>query len=97
MKTRPRETRRYYHDRLQRMLVEFPETGLVENKYLAIKLMLQKKYPQVMSSTSPDSMLKFLKDVVYVDRRIREATHGRQEKIKKMLSDQYLAEQDQFI
>lgn len=98
MKTRiSKEDKRYWHDRTMRLFNEFPEMQLTENRIMAHKMLIQKRYQQIIDGVSPDTILQFIKVIIHNDRKMRLYTQGLQDKIKKQLSDQYLVEQDQFI
>lgn len=94
---RSKESRVYWNDRLNRMLKQYPEMGLTENRVIALKGLLQKKYEHIMEAVSNETMKDFLRDTVYMNRKLRLETQGQQEEIKKLLSNQHLVEQDEFL
>jgi len=72
---------------LENLLQQFPEAGLVENRYRSLRVVLKKHWKFVETVDQKD-MINFLKDVVYLDRRIRLATEGQQDELKQQLSEE---------
>lgn len=75
---------------MSRLFKEFPQTKLVKNRYLTIKVMLQDKYPEVKENPR---MEKILKDAIWLDRKIRWATEGEEESLKQELADKFIEEE----
>lgn len=92
MKRRSKENIRYWNGRLKAMFIKFPETKKVEKRYEALKGLLQKKYDPIMESVSHETLLQFLRDTVYLDRKLRLETEGYQQEKKKILSQEYQLE-----
>lgn len=80
----------YWLKRMARLFKEFPDTKLVKNRYLTIKVMLQDKYPEVKENPR---MEKILRDAVYLDRKIRFMTEGEEESLKQELSEKFIEEE----
>lgn len=72
---------------LEELLQQFPESRLVENRYRSMRVVLKKHWKFVETVNQKD-MIEFLKDVVYLDRKIRLETEGEQEELKQQLSEE---------
>lgn len=70
-------------------LLKVKEARKVEMRYRVIRGALYKAYPNLITNTDRDLMLKFLKDVVYLDRQVRLLTEGEQKLEKEILSQDY--------
>ena len=68
----------YLKNRIQKAITIFPELALTENRITAIKAVLQKHYQSI--NGIPNELIK---DIAYVDRRMREATAKKQVELKK--------------
>lgn len=75
----------YLKNRIQKAITTFPELALTENRIVAIKAVLQKRYPSI--NAIPNELIK---DIAYVDRRFREATAKKQVELKKRLSREFI-------
>lgn len=80
----------YWLRRITRLFREFPNTKLVKNRYLTIKVLLQERYPEVKENPKIEKMLK---DAIWLDRKIRWATEGQEESLKQELSDKFIEEE----
>lgn len=72
---------------LQKVL-EIPEAHEVKNRYRTLRYALRGRWPQLVDSVSKESMCEFLKDVVYLDRKLRQMTEGEEKETKKVLSEE---------
>jgi len=70
-------------------ILKVKEARKVEMRYRVIRGALYKTYPNLITNTDRDLMLKFLKDVVYLDRQVRLLTEGEQKLEKEVLSQDY--------
>lgn len=70
-------------------LLKVKEARKVEMRYRVIRGALYKAYPNLITNTDRDTMLAFIKDVVYLDRQVRLLTEGEQELEKEILSQDY--------
>lgn len=74
-----------YKQNILKILKEQPKAGLVKNRHKFSALILSKEYPNLMKSVSPDTMLQFLQDHDYIERRIRDYTQGKEQELKDKL------------
>lgn len=70
---------------LDELLQQFPHAGLVENRYSSLRVVLRRHW-NFVSTVDQKDMETFLKDVVYLDRKIRQLTEGKQDKLKQQLA-----------
>lgn len=80
----------YWLKRMSRLFKEFPQTKLVKNRYLTIKVLLQEKYPTVKEDPKIEKMLK---DAIWLDRKIRWATEDSEQDLKQELADKFIEEE----
>lgn len=80
----------YWLRRITRLFREFPNTKLVKNRYLTIKVLLQERYPEVKENPKIEKMLK---DAIWLDRKIRWATEDSEHDLKQELSDKFIEEE----
>ena len=81
--TRRRNT---YKSELSAILARSEEAHKLENRYKVMAQLLAKEYPSLMTSTTKELMYEFLRDVVYIDRKIRLETEGESEDEKLELA-----------
>ena len=74
---------------LEEVLRNLPEAGLVRNRYRTLRMALNKKYTGIISNVSKPVMITFLRDVVYLDRKLRKLTEGKEEELKEELSEEF--------
>lgn len=84
---RTKQDSQYWLQRMARLFREFPNTKLVKNRYLTIRVMLQDKYPEVKENPR---MEKILKDAIWLDRKIRWMSEGFEEDLKIKLSNEFI-------
>lgn len=72
---------------LQKVL-EIPDAHEVKNRYRTIRYALRGRWGHLVDSVSKESMCEFLKDVVYLDRKLRKLTEGEEEELKETLSQE---------
>ncbi len=87
-------------DRLKARLVSLfqsnPEAKKVENRYRSIRVLLELEYPllfEVIKDVPKDTILKFLKDTVYLDRQVRLFSEGSEKEKKQILSDDFVVKE----
>lgn len=73
---------------LQSVLSLDPETHKVANRYRTIRMSLKSQYPGLISTIEKDSMLQFIKDIIFLDRKLRQLTEGEETKLKEQLSEE---------
>lgn len=83
---------KYWAARIEKMFLTIEGSDLVENRYNALRYLLVDKYPQ-LKEISKETCLEMLREIIYVDRAMRRATEGKQEKEKKILSQEYQVEE----
>lgn len=86
MKRRSKQNRKYFTDRTERLLKQYPEYRSVKKRYDAIALILQGKYPKIKKNR--EVMARLFKDVVYIDRKLRAMTESEEVEEKKILSQE---------
>jgi hypothetical protein len=86
MKRRSKQNIKYFTDRTEKLLKQYPEYRSVKKRYDAIALILQGKYPKIKQNR--EVMARLFKDVVYIDRKLRAMTEGEEEEEKKILSQE---------
>ncbi len=67
-------------------------SNLVENRYRALRYLLNKRYEK-QTFTDREMTMNFIKDAVYLDRKMRLWTEGQQVELKKELSEDYQVEE----
>lgn len=87
---RTKQDSQYWLQRMARLFQEFPNTKLVKNRYLTIKVLLQQRYPEVKENPRIE---KILKDAIWLDRKIRWATEDMEQELKQELSDKFIEEE----
>ena len=92
MKRRKKSLIEYYDRRMQKMFTDIPESKLVENRYKALRYMLQEKYGVMFENQPKEFVRDFLKDVVSLDRELRRGTEYLQKTKKEILSQEYIVE-----
>lgn len=71
-------------------MFEEPSTKLVENRYRALRHLLSSKYPELVEVAEKPVMLNFLKDAVYLDRKLRLWTEDIEQPLKKELAEEFI-------
>lgn len=69
-----------------------PKSHSLENHYKFMRMILQKEYPKSFESISPDTIEIILQEMVYLDRFLRRKREGKQDNLKKKLSNQFKKE-----
>lgn len=90
---RTRQESRDWDTKIRDMFTADPETKLVKNRYRAIRWLLTQPYNDITTAAEKERLLSFLKDAVYLDRRLRLATEGLEDEMKQELSENYQVEE----
>ena len=75
--------------RMRAVLEQEPDTQLVKNRNRTIRHLLKEPYHGIIENISKPVMLKLIHDIVYLDRKHRSLTEGKEGKLKQNLSDQW--------
>ncbi len=70
-----------------------PESRYVKYRYRTLLASIRTAYPNLTSSVDKEVMMKFIKDVVYLDRLLRLKTSGVDEEKKEELSQSFQLEE----
>jgi hypothetical protein len=70
------------------MILTNEEARLVKNRYRTIRKTLQYSWTALIDSVGKETMLNFLKDVVYLDRKLRLQTEGEEDELKEQLAQE---------
>lgn len=62
---------------------------MVENRYRTLRYALLSQYPNLVNGTDKEVLLNFLKDAIYLDRKLRKLTEGKQVLKKEILSQEF--------
>lgn len=84
---RPKSDTLYWLNRIDRLFEVAPEMKSVKNRYKTLKTLIQERYPQIKDMPNAES---FLKDIVYLDRKVRWVTEGEEAQTKKILSQEFI-------
>jgi hypothetical protein len=84
----------YYTERMKKLFEENPDSKLLEHRYRTIRFALYEEYKELMELCSKDKMLEFLRDIVYLDRKLRDLTEDIQIEEKKILSQEWCIKND---
>lgn len=64
-------------------ILEFKDARTVAYRYRTLRGALYEAYPELITNTSREVMLEFLKDAIFLDRILRKMTEGEETKQKK--------------
>lgn len=78
-----------WDEKIRDMFGADPETMLVKNRYRALRYLLKNKYAS-QSMDKKEFTIEMLKDCVYLDRKLRLWTEGKETVLKKELSDEFI-------
>lgn len=92
MARRTRAESRMWDERIRVMFKTVEGSNLVENRYRALRYLLNKRYEK-QTFTDREMTMNFIKDAVYLDRKMRLWTEGQQVELKKELSEDYQVEE----
>jgi len=88
MSKRSKENVEYWNKRTNKLVELDPKFKQVKHIYDALKLLLQEKYPFIKEHDN----IQFLKDVVYLDRKLRLYREGEEDDLKELLEQEYIVE-----
>lgn len=86
--TRSKENAEYWNNRTNKLIVLDSKFKKVKYIYDALKLLLQEKYPHIKEQDN----IQFLKDIVYLDRKLRLYREGEENDLKDELEQEYIDE-----
>ena len=86
---RTKQEVKYWVDRMARLFKLEPKQKSVKQRYSTLKLLLQERYSYIKEI--PD-IEKFLKDAIFLDRKVRWMTEGEENELKETLSEEYIQE-----
>lgn len=82
----------YYKRRMSKLFEAHTESKYVRERYRTIRYTLLEKYPWI-ETIPKEEFLTFLRETVYIDRLLRLSTEGIEPTTKKILSQQFQAEE----
>ena len=85
---RSKENVKYWTTRTNKLILLDTKYKKVKHIYDALKLLLQEKYPDIKNHDN----IQFLKDVVYLDRKLRLYREGEENEVKEKLAQEYIDE-----
>ena len=85
---RSKENIEYWNKRTNKLILLDPKFKQVKYIYDALKLLLQEKYPFIKEHSNTE----FLKDVLYLDRKMRLYREGEEDELKELLEQEYIIE-----
>jgi hypothetical protein len=85
---RSKENVIYWEKRIDKLFDLDPKYKSVKSRYDSLKLLLQEKYPHIKDHDN----IQMLKDVVYLDRKLRLLTEDEEKEEKQILEEEYLLE-----
>lgn len=92
MSRRSKSEIKYWDDKIRTMLKEVQDSGLVKNRYKAIRYLLIGKYGS-QTFEDKNKTIEMLKDAIYLDRKMRLWTEGTEEVLKEQLSEEFQIEE----
>lgn len=87
-----RKDHSHQYERMQELFKENPESKKLVNRYRTIRYTLYEEYQELMDLTKKDRMMEFLKDVLAMDRYLRDQTTEIEQEEKKILSQEWQLE-----
>lgn len=85
---RSKQNIEYWTTRTNKLILLDPKYKKVKYIYDALKLLLQEKYPRIKENDN----IQFLKDIVYLDRKLRLYREGEEDELKGLLEEEYINE-----
>lgn len=87
MSKRSKQNVEYWTNRTNKLIVLDPKYKKVKYIYDALKLLLQEKYPHIKEHDN----IQFLKDIIYLDRKLRLYREGEEDELKDELEQEYIS------
>lgn len=72
-------------DQMQKALNLFPDAWKVKERYRTIYYAMKQEYPNLLASHGKETMLMFMRDCIYLDRKLRKLTEGQDQEVKNEL------------
>lgn len=85
---RSKENVEYWTTRTNKLILLDPKYKKVKHIYDSLKLLLQEKYPHIKENDN----IQFLKDILYLDRKLRLYRQGEEKELKDILEQEYIDE-----
>jgi hypothetical protein len=85
---RSKENVIYWEKRIDKLFDLDLKYKSVKSRYDSLKLLLQEKYPHIKDHDN----IQMLKDVVFLDRKLRLLTEHQEKEEKQILSEQYVVD-----
>lgn len=82
-----------YKKSLTELLATNKEAHKVAERYRVMLYLLNKEWSNLLSQHDKEVMKEFLKDVIFLDRKIRLETEGEDEDEKEILSQEFKVEE----
>lgn len=92
MSKRTTEETAYWNKSIKDMFTADPKTVLLKNRVRAIRYLLKPRYTE-QTFADKDKTIAMIIDTVYLDRKLRLLTEGKEKKLKKHLSDKFVVEE----
>jgi len=82
---RSKDNIKYWNDRVIKLFEIDPRYKKVKYIYDSIKLLLQEKYPNIREED-----IQLIKDIIYLDRKLRLFREGEEQELKGILQQEYI-------
>lgn len=86
----------HYTKRIKDLFEQSEESKSVKNRYRTTRYALYEQYHEMMDLVTKDKMIEFIKDVLYVDRKLRMMTQDLEQEEKKILSQEWCLKNDRL-
>lgn len=84
----------HYKSTLSKIVETTPEVGLLKNKYRLMRFGLHQEWAKMLERMGENEQIdEFLKDVIYIDRKIRKLTENIDTENKKIAEQEYLLDE----
>lgn len=87
---RSKQEIRKWDNRIGEMLTADVETALIENRIRSIRYLLKSEHSEIINNNSKEDIIQFIRDAIYLDRKMRLFTEGIEEQKKKQSSDEFI-------
>jgi len=78
---------------LEKILIENPEARKTANRCRTIRMSILKAYPSSLTDIGRETMLNIIKDIVYLDRKLRRLTEGEEKQLKNDLEKKFIKDE----
>ena len=79
-----------YLKELYKLVKTNAEARKLEKRYSVMEFLLNKEYAQTLKLIPKSILHDFLKDIVYIDRKIRKATEGFDQEAKDIAEQEFI-------